>query len=152
MIFNIYNNCTHLDTIHHLDQYINTERCNIIQLNTDTMLWCRDFNCHHPMWDEERNHHLFTTAATMEAEKLITLIADYNMAMTLPKHLTTLQSMSTKNWTRVDNVFCTDNVVDSIVRCDTNPSMCGPGTGHIPVLTCKVFTLLLKFSQFTNRT
>jgi hypothetical protein len=134
-VFNIYNDCTHSDTIHHLDRYIDAERRNIIQLDTDTMLWCGDFNRHHPMWDEERNHHLFTTTATAEAEKLIALLADYNMAMALPKRIPTLQSMSTKNWTRVDNVFCTDNMVGSIVRCDTEPRMRGPGTDHVPILT-----------------
>ena len=99
------------------------------------MLWCGDFNCHHPKWDEERNHHLFTTTVTTEVEKLITLLADYNMAMALPKCTPTLQSMSTKNWTRVDDVFCTDNMVGSIIRCDTNPSMHEPGTDHVPILT-----------------
>ena len=54
------------------------------------MLWCGDFNHYHPMWDEERNHQLFTTTVTTEAEKLITLLADYNMAMALPKHTPTL--------------------------------------------------------------
>jgi hypothetical protein len=87
------------------------------------------------MWDEERNHHLFTAKATKEAEELITMVADYNMVMTLPKRIPTLQSMATKNWTRVDNVFCTDNIADTIVTCDTAPSRRGPGTDHVPILT-----------------
>src|SRR3979490_1091384 len=87
------------------------------------------------MWDKERNHHLFTAEVTRAVEELISLLADYNMIMTLPKCLPTLQSMSTKNWTRVDNVFCTNNITDSIVTCDTAPGRRGPGTNHIPILT-----------------
>ena len=134
-IFNIYNDCKHSDTIHHLEQYVEAERHSIIQQDSDTMLWCGDFNCHHPMWDEERNHHLFTTTATAEAEKLIQALADYNMVMTLPKCLPTLQSMTTKNWTRVNNMFCTDNAIDLVITCDTDPGTCGPGTDHVPIHT-----------------
>jgi hypothetical protein len=43
--------------------------------------------------------------------------------------------MSTKNWTRVDNVFSTDNTTDMIITCDTNPGIRGPGTDHVPILT-----------------
>ena len=135
MIFNIYNDCKHLDTVHHLKQYVEAERHSIIQQDLDTMLWCRDFNHHHPMWDEERNHHLFTATATAEAEKLILALADYNIVMTLLKHLPTLQLMMTKNWTRVDNVFCMDNVIDSVITCDTDPGTSGPGTDHVPIHT-----------------
>jgi Endonuclease-reverse transcriptase len=134
-IFNIYNDCGHSETLRTLDHYITKERHNIIQHETDAMIWCGDFNRHHAMWDEERNQHLFTAPATREAEELISLIADYNMVMTLPKRLPTLQSMSTKNWTRVDNVFCTDNIAETVITCDTRPSMRGPGTDHVPILT-----------------
>ena len=69
------------------------------------------------------------------AEELISLLADYNMVMTLPKWLPTMQSMFTKNWTRVDNIFCTNNIADSIITCDTAPDRRGPGTNHVPILT-----------------
>jgi hypothetical protein len=55
--------------------------------------------------------------------------------MTLPKRMPTLQSMATKNWTRVDNIFCTDNAAEAVITCNTSPSLRGPGTDHIPVLT-----------------
>ena len=57
------------------------------------------------MWDEERNHHLFTVGALEEAGKLLTLVADNDMLMALPKDIPTLESLSTKNWTCPDNVF-----------------------------------------------
>ena len=97
MIFNIYNACEHSATLRVLDDYIESEKHNIIQHETDAMMWCGDFNRHHPMWDEEHNHHLFTVEATRDAEELISLLADYNMVMTLPKRLPTIQSMSTKD-------------------------------------------------------
>jgi hypothetical protein len=38
-IFNIYNDCTHSDTLCRLDHFIDTERHNIIRHESDTMLW-----------------------------------------------------------------------------------------------------------------
>ena len=99
------------------------------------MLWCGDFNRHHPLWDEERNTHLFTTAALTAAHKLIEIVADHDMVMTLPKDLPTLQAMATGNWTRPDNVFASANVEDLLIRCDTDPRLRGPGTDHVPILT-----------------
>ena len=43
--------------------------------------------------------------ALREAELLLCLLADHNMVMALPKDILTLESMSTKNWTRLDNIF-----------------------------------------------
>ena len=68
-------------------------------------MWCGDFNLHHPMWDEECNHHLFTAMALAEYERLLALVADYDMQMVLPKDILTLEVMSTKNWTHPDNIF-----------------------------------------------
>ena len=42
-------------------------------------------------------------------QPLIDLLDDHNMVMLLPKGIPTLQSMAMKNWTRVDNVFATQN-------------------------------------------
>ena len=69
------------------------------------MMWCRDFNQHHLMWDEECNSHLFAVASAASAELLISLLADFDMSMLLLKGIPTLQSMATKNWIRVDNIF-----------------------------------------------
>lgn len=63
-------------------------------------LWLGDFNRHHPMWDEERNRHLFTTANLDRAQKLLDLISEYDMRMALPKDIPTLEAMATKNETR----------------------------------------------------
>jgi len=67
--------------------------------DTDHMLWCGNFNCHHPLWDKERNAHLFTARAIREAKALLALVVDYGMIMALLKDIPTLESMATKNWT-----------------------------------------------------
>ena len=57
------------------------------------------------MWDEERNGHLFTAAALLEVGRLLEIVAEHSMMMALPKDILMLESMATKNWTRLDNVF-----------------------------------------------
>ena len=56
------------------------------------------------------------------------------MAMMLPKDLPMLQSITTKNWTRVNNVFATGNMQGHVVVCDMDPRLRGLGTDHVPVL------------------
>lgn len=135
IIFNIYNDCTHSDSMTAVDKLLSNEHNTPISTATDSMLWCGNFNWHHPMWDKECNNHLFMASATREAEDLISLLADYSMTISLPRKLPTLQSMVTGNWTRVDNVFCTDNLLELITSCDTRRQLCGPGTDHVPILT-----------------
>lgn len=43
--------------------------------------------------------------------------------------------MSTSNWTRVDNVFCTENMAEAVMSCETCPRLRGPGTDHVPIHT-----------------
>ena len=99
------------------------------------MLWLGDFNQHHPLWDEECNNHLFTTTALNSSQKILTLLADYGMTQALPKDVPTLQSSSTGNWTRPDNVFCMEHMLTPLILCNTDPENRGPNTDHLPVLT-----------------
>ena len=99
------------------------------------MMWCGDFNRHHPLWDKERNGHLLMAGASAAAQPLIALLEDFNMVMLILKGIPTLQSMVTKNWTRVDNVFATHNTEHLVVACNTDPRQRGPGTDHVLVLT-----------------
>ena len=69
----------------------------------------------YPMWDEERNNHLFTAKALEEPGELLELVTDHNMEMVLLKDILTLEAKSTKNWTHPDNDFCSINTVDMIV-------------------------------------
>ncbi|KAJ4469788.1 hypothetical protein C8J55DRAFT_401544, partial [Lentinula edodes] len=55
--------------------------------------------------------------------------------MTLPGSIPTLQAHNTGNYTRVDNVFCTDTVLDHVIVCDTVPSKRPILTDHLPIHT-----------------
>jgi ribonuclease HI len=138
-LFGIYNDCHHSDSLHALDGFIKTHQAEVQAGPLDHVFWCGDFNRHHPMWDEERNRHLFTAAAIREAELLLELLADHRMVMALPKDIPTLEAMATKNWTRPDNVFCTCHTEETLVSCTTDPRLRGPGTDHVPILVVAEF-------------
>lgn len=134
-LFNIYNDCKHDRTIGELNVFLAANIRNIRPTERDQMIWLGDFNRHHPLWDEERNHHLFTPTALASAQKLLELVADYGLVQVLPKGTPTLQSSSTGNWTRPDNVFCTEAALEDVVECDASPENRGPNTDHVPILT-----------------
>lgn len=134
-LFNIYNDCTHSRNIDILDNFLKANRRRICEKDDDYMIWAGDFNRHHPLWDEARNHHLFTRAAMDDAQLMLDLMVDYNMVMTLPKDIPTLQARNTKNWTRPDNIFCSSNAEDCVIRCDVIPELQGPTTDHLPIVT-----------------
>ena len=56
------------------------------------------------------------------------------MEMALPKGIHTLDAMAAKNWTRPENVFCSDNLGDKVITCMMDPHLCSPGTDHVPIL------------------
>ena len=74
-------------------------------------------------------------------QPLIDLIANYGMNQPLPKGQPTLQSSSTGNWTRPDNVFCTDHSMEVFISCGTNPALQGPKTDHVLVLSILELTV-----------
>ena len=134
-IFNIYNDGTHDGTLTELKNFLSTEIAKVRPSQNDHLFWLGDFNRHHPMWDEERNSHLFTNTALDAAQKLLDILSDFGLVQALPKDLPTLVSSSTGNWTRPDNVFCTDHSLESIISCTTDPGQRGPKTDHVPILT-----------------
>ena len=141
-IFDLYNNCQNSDTIDALGEHLASQpQAPHLSLPVYS-IWCGDFNRHHPMWDEERNHHLFTAGALEDSGKLLTLVADSNMVMALPKDIPTLELMSTKNWMHPDNVFCSSNLEEKIVYCTTDPRLRGPSTDHVPILTALEFPVM----------
>jgi hypothetical protein len=99
------------------------------------MLWAGDFNRHHPLWDNDEDDRLFTPQALADAEHLISLTSDLDMCMTLPKGIPTLKHMVTKNISRPDNVFCSNNFRNMVVRCDVDASLQPPKTDHFPIVT-----------------
>jgi len=135
-IFNIYDDSKSRSAIPLLTSFLSREICTICPAPHNHMLWLGDFNAHHFLWEEEHNTHLCNTAEAQEtSQKLIDLIANYDMQMALPKDRPTLQSTSTSNWTRPDNIFCTAHTIEAIILCDTRLQRRPPCTDHVPILT-----------------
>ena len=134
-IINIYNNGKNDDTLEAIELFLVSNIRTLRPNDNDHLLWIGDFNRHHPLWDENRNNHLFTPAALASSQKILDILADYGLTQLLPKDIPTLQSTSSRNWTRPDNVFASEHTCLSLISCDTDPENRGPNTDHIPIIT-----------------
>lgn len=103
--------------------------------STHHIFWAGDFNRHHPMWDEERNHHLFTPTNLDRAQPLLNIIAAFDMHMLLEEGTPTLEATRSKNLTRPDNVFATEGIGNRLISCVVLPERRPPYTDHFPVST-----------------
>lgn len=134
-IFNIYNSCTDSLTEAIFSRFLRENANDIWRGQDHHMLWCGDFNRHHPLWDKEEDTHLFTTEALRKAERLIELLADYDMEMMLEKGVPTLQHMRSKRYSRPDNIFCTSSLTSTVIRCDVDARARPTKTDHFPIIT-----------------
>jgi hypothetical protein len=126
-VYNIYNDITHDKTLTTLKNHFTSE--NTLRSNAmNGILLMGDLNCHHPMWDEPRNQHLFTAANLRAAQPLLEMLVTYDLVMALPEELPTLVVNSTGNHTRPDNVFCSSHLLDAITACNIQPD-------HYPIIT-----------------
>ncbi|SJL06791.1 uncharacterized protein ARMOST_10133 [Armillaria ostoyae] len=94
-----------------------------------------DWNAHHPLWDEPRNSHLFTDAALRRAGRLLQLVGRHHLKMPLPAFIPTLRAFSTGNYTRVDNIFCSDELLPAFIRCTVDHAAQPPRTDHFPIIS-----------------
>jgi len=133
--YNIYNDCKHNDSLTTLAEHLRRAEHRGIRTAPQYMIWAGDFNRHHPLWDKIRNSHLFTEAAIKDAQPLLDMLGIHQMKMALPRDIATLESTATKNWTRVDNVFCTADLLQDFILCDADPSLRPANTAHFPVLS-----------------
>jgi hypothetical protein len=133
-IINIYNEGNSNQTLHLLTCFLIDNIHKIKPTDNDHMLWLGDFNHHHPLWEEEHNSHLLTEPYLTTAEPLLLLLAEYGMQQALLKNMPTLQVLATKNWTRPDNVFCSENMCQSFTHCYTELNL-RDGTDHIPIIS-----------------
>lgn len=134
-IINIYNDCNHDRSMRAVESLLLEEEHRRAAGIHARMIWAGDFNRHHWTWDEERNLHLFTRQNIDAAERLIEMADRYGMVMTLAKGTPTLQAHRTGNYTRVDNVWCAEEMRGSVVKCDTEPRLRPPKTDHITIVT-----------------
>ena len=118
-----------------LQQFMQDERINLGEDNIDHILWCGDFNRHHPLWDDEADERLFTPQAIMEADMLIDMIADKGLEMALPRGIPTLKHMVTNLHLRPDNVWCSPELIPLIIQCDVDRYLQPPCTDHYPIIT-----------------
>ena len=135
-IFNIYNDCHNNSAINAVVTYMK-EHPPARHNDTPTHhIWVGDFNRHHPIWDDPTNAHLFTKRNLDLAQPLINALDKFNMKMALPAHIPTLKSLSTGNLTRVDNVFCSDDLLDAFISCDTDIAYRPTKSDHFPIISC----------------
>jgi hypothetical protein len=57
------------------------------------------------------------------------------MNQILVKGIPTLEAMVSKNLTRPDNVFCSSSLVDTVLKCGTDPGKRPPHTDYMPIAT-----------------
>lgn len=141
-IFNIYNNCINDEAVDTTQHWMHSTAARNIPKAPLHNIWLGDFNRCHPMWDEPQNHHLFTSHNLNTAEHLITKLAELGLYMALPDSIPTLQLLVTGNHTRVDNVFCTEGLIDQVIMCNTLPEQHPMKTDHFPIIM--VFDLQLE--------
>ena len=130
-LINVYNDCNNDDAIHAVSEFLADRYPDDHMPNDTHIIIGGDFNRHHPWWESEDNVHL--TSAEQMIRPLLDLTARFDLRMALPPNLPTLQAFSTGNWTRPDNVWCSNHTVEHFVRCETDPGMRGPNTDHLPI-------------------
>jgi hypothetical protein len=139
-IINVYNDITHSKTVHKLHAWTDNPQEHTSP-PTPTFstgpgahtIWAGDFNRHHPAWDDDDQDQLFTAAAIRDANILLDAVDNAGLTMALPKGTNTLET-TRGNWTRPDNVFLSHDLVDLIVKCDTDPSNRPIVTNHLPIV------------------
>ena len=145
LLFNIYNDCEHNNTIHQLEAALRSstirQHTNSNGRRKDTIIWLGDFNRHHPHWDDPSDRRLFTRTALNDAEILISTIAEARLDLVLPPGIPTHLHNVTKRWTRLDHVFISEDALDAVITCDTLPDTPGINMDHLPILTTLDLTL-----------
>ena len=131
--YNIYNACDNSDTLSLLQNRWSQYEPQDQQRVNGKMVWLRDFNKHHPLWDAPEDTHLFTPVNLDSASVLLTLLEDHNMEMALPAGIPTIKAFHTRNYSHPDNVFCSTDLLLSFTECNTYPHLKPARTDHLPV-------------------
>ena len=131
IIINVYNDCNNDEAIHAVSEFLSNKYPDAYIPNDTHVIVCGDFNRHHSWWECEENDHL--TSAEPLIRPLLNLIDQFDLRMTLPPNIPTLQAFSTGNWTRPDNVWCTSHTTNLFTKCITDPGTRAPNTDHMPI-------------------
>jgi len=79
--------------------------------------------------------HLFMRSNLEKSQALIDVLAECDLQMALPKDTPTLQALSTRNFTRPDNVFISSSIVGHLICCRTLPDERPARADHIPIIS-----------------
>ena len=139
-VINVYNDCNHNAAVDEITAYLTRSFLDDHIPDDRHVVMAGDFNRHHSWWEDEGNSHLTTGEAMMQP--LLDIIYRFDLRMALPPGIPTLQALSTGNWMRPDNVWCTSHTLDLFTRCDTDPGLRGPNTDHLPILSTLDLPLL----------
>ena len=91
-IYNVYNDCTHDETLNILRDHLRRPPSMRGLPRPMRYIWMGDFNRHSPVWDETRNRHLFTRDNLRAADVLLQLVAEAGLVMALPPEILTLEA------------------------------------------------------------
>jgi Endonuclease-reverse transcriptase len=133
-IINIYNDGNNNNMLTHISAYMQDQERQQHAAGPLHTMWLGDFNHHHPLWDEAHNAHLFTTQNLDLTQPLLNMLGPHNMKMVLPLQIPTLQSHSTRNHTRVDNVFCMENLANMIIKYNMEDAARPVKTDHYLII------------------
>lgn len=131
-LYNIYNDSNHHNTLTFIVQHLASQPCNAGSCAIKGSLLLGDFNRHHPLWDDPGNHHLFTAANMTAAQPLLDILATHGLCMAPPAYKPTLQANALKNLTRLDNVFCSDLILEAITQCGIHEELTPVKNGPFP--------------------
>ena len=148
IIYNVYNDCNKNDTVHQLEAFnhaFNVEAASD-SMEENLVICLGDFNRHHPHWDDPTDTRLFTLAAIKDAELLISAVAGAGLDMALPPGIPTHLHNVSKRWTRLDQVFISEDGLDSVITCNTLTDSPGINTDHLPILTTLDLSLVRALS------
>ena len=150
-IINVYNDCKNNTALTHISNFTRDHNNHLQMTGPTHTIWLGDFNRHHLLWDEERNAHLFTRSNLELTQPLLDMLGRHNMKMALPPFTPTLKAHNTGNYTRVDNVFCSESIMDAIIKCDTDDATRPIKTDHFPIITqIDVHVLKVKWTPRRN--
>ncbi|KAJ3557254.1 hypothetical protein NP233_g11792 [Leucocoprinus birnbaumii] len=134
-IFNVYNPCDNNTVQELLDRFLIRRRGEFYDSDHKHVIWCGDFNRHHPLWDRDEDVDLFRGQNRDRADKFISILAEHDMMMALPKGIPTICTHRTKRYTRPDNIFMTEQTLAHVARCDVESTWRPPNTDHFPIVT-----------------
>ena len=136
LIINIYNDTEQQQALHQSIQMIWNRVCTSgSATQMQQIIRLGKFNLQHPIWDKERNAHLFTRVNLVKSQVLIDAAAEFDIQMALPKNMPTLQALSMGNYMKPDNMFISTPLINHVMKCYTAPNERPARSDHIPIVT-----------------